>query len=297
MKLNEKLKQYSTMCISILATQNSAKAEAVYTDIDPDVILDTDLDFAYIDLDNNGASDFVFFNFSYYFATSSLALYFLLQRIGAFPSNSNNGIIATFEEFEYGTVFYPLALPTNSLINSTQSFQNDNFQIMAFRSFLLNSTGMDLFDFGGNWYPEITDHYLGVKFLDIDNCLHYGWIRCDVKDNGRTLIIKDYAYEVKCNTGILAGDTIGDTSTVDIEEINLLNVNIYSFNSDVFIQFPENSENYSFQIINLSGTKILSGILSSNNNAISLSDKPKGYYFVEIYKGEQKFVTKKIFIN
>ena len=108
---------------------------------------------------------------------------------------------------------------------------------------------------------------------------------------------RDYAYEIKCNTGILAGDTIGDTSTVNLEEINLLNVNIYSFNSDVFIQFQEISENYSFQILNLSGAKISSGILSGKNNVIPMSAKPKGYYFVEIYKGQQKFAAKKIFIN
>ena len=297
MKVNEKLKQYSAMCISVLATQFSAKAEAVYTDIDPDLILDSDLDFAYIDLDNNGASDFVFFNFSYYFATSSLALYFLLQRLGAFPSNSNNGIIGTFEEFEYGAIFYPLALPTNSFINSTHNFQNDNFQILAFRSFLLNSTGMDLFDFGGNWYPEIIDHYLGVKFLDAENCLHYGWIRCDVDDNGRTLRIKDYAYEKKCNTGILAGDTIGDTTTVSNVDINLINANIYAFNSNVYVQLDENPGNYSIRITNLSGALIYSDILRDKWNVISLIKEPEGLYFIEIFAGQKKLVVKKIFIN
>jgi len=291
MKVNEKLKQYSAMCISVLATQFSAKAEAVYTDIDPDLILDSDLDFAYIDLDNNGASDFVFFNFSYYTITSYFITQ-LRQRVLVWPEGDGNAIAGSHQTWDY-IRYLPYTLETNQLINETLIFQDGYNQRMAFKTYFSGLTVA----YGGNWYPEIIDHYLGVKFLDAEDCLHYGWIRCDIKDNGRTLIIKDYAYEIKCNTGILAGDTIGDTASVDIEEINLLNVNIYSFNNDIFVQFLGISENYSFQILNLSGAKISSGNLSSNNNIISLRDKPKGYYFVEIYKGNQKFAAKKIFIN
>ena len=43
-----------------------------------------------------------------------------------------------------------------------------------------------------------------------------GTLQC--VDSGRTLIIHDYAYENKPDTPILTGDTIGDTTTVSIQE-------------------------------------------------------------------------------
>ena len=290
--------QYSALSACFLALHQNARGQAVYTDMDPDIVLDSDNESAGIDMDISGTNDFAFINRTGSFSTYSSNYVSFFEVINVGPLSPNNSIAGQIHIISpsYGGswIYLPYALAEGSLLNNNLLFYNEGYQVMAYR--YIQADG-DYFPKGGIWYPEVLDHFLGVRFIDTSDCLHYGWIRCDIKDNGRTLVIKDYAYEIKCNTGILAGDTIGDTSTVNLEEINLLNVNIYSFNSDVFIQFQEISENYSFQILNLSGAKISSGILSGKNSIIYMSIKPKGYYFVEIYKGRQTFVTKKIFIN
>lgn len=281
-----------------MALHQNAQGQAVYTDIDPDLVLDNNWESASVDMNNDGTIDFAFLNRSFDFSTyySNYSSHF--EAIYAGPQSPNNEIAALTHVISpsYGgfTVYFPFALNESEMIDENLIFHNNGYQTMAYR--YIDKSGF-YFPKGGIWYPEVLDHYLGVRFIDTADCLHYGWIRCDVKDNGRTLVVKEYAFEIKCNTGILAGDTIGDTTTVGIEEINSHNVNIYAFNSDVFIQVPENFKNYSLRIINLSGAIIHTNVISDNNFIILLGDKPKGYYFVEIYKGQQKFATKKIFIN
>ncbi|MBK9505546.1 MAG: hypothetical protein IPO03_09270 [Bacteroidetes bacterium] len=43
------------------------------------------------------------------------------------------------------------------------------------------------------------------------------------------LILKDYAFETKCETGIYAGDTIGDTSTVEVAELSSFVPTLYCY--------------------------------------------------------------------
>jgi len=285
MKVNEKLKQYSTMCISVLATQFSAKAEAVYTDIDPDLILDSDLDFAYIDLDNNGASDFVFFNFSYYTITSYFITQ-LRQRVLVWPEGDGNAIAGSHQTWDY-IRYLPYTLETNQLINETLIFQDGYNQRMAFKTYFSGLTVA----YGGNWYPEIIDHYLGVKFLDAEDCLHYGWIRCSTIDSARTLIIHDYAYETKCETGISAGDTIGDTTSIGINEINSLNAFAYCFDKEIFIH-NNTGENISITIYNISGRQIISTETTDNFVIIPMQKEMSGIYILKLQSEEKQFIRK-----
>ncbi|MBK7443838.1 MAG: hypothetical protein IPI65_20630 [Bacteroidetes bacterium] len=69
----------------------------------------------------------------------------------------------------------------------------------------------------------------------------------------RILIIFDYAYESKCETGILAGDTIGDTSGVSISELNIFK--IYSFNNNIYVNIP-NYQNTQITVYDITGNKI-----------------------------------------
>ncbi len=139
------------------------------------------------------------------------------------------------------------------------------------------------------------DHYLGVRFIDEDSCLHYGWIRCDVKDEGRTLIIKDYSYETKYETGILAGDKIGDTS-VGVVENMLEGVDVYSFNNDVYVLLNNLGVQYQIRIMNLAGEVVHLTEIAELHNVISLENFSKGYYLVEIVS-ENKIFANEVFIN
>lgn len=64
------------------------------------------------------------------------------------------------------------------LINEDLDFQFAGYQELAY---VYRGEYSSYADNGGNWFPEVLDHYLGIYFKDTMNCYHYGWIRLDVK--------------------------------------------------------------------------------------------------------------------
>ncbi|MCB0536950.1 MAG: hypothetical protein KDE33_05410, partial [Bacteroidetes bacterium] len=125
------LKQYSTAAAVLLAPA-AAFSQAVYTDIDPDVILDEPGETFGIDLDEDGLNDFNFFNKSF----TTTVFYMDLANVkalfvGAFDS-AENGIVGNYVTFS-GGYFYnrPYAMLINEQIDSSVQFFNDNYQTMA----------------------------------------------------------------------------------------------------------------------------------------------------------------------
>jgi hypothetical protein len=72
----------------------------------------------------------------------------------------------------------------------------------------------------GSWDREKNRHYLGVKFLDKESKVHYGWVR--VTNNFTFATITGYAYETIPNKPILAGivNETGDEASL-LEPSNL----------------------------------------------------------------------------
>ena len=287
---SKKLLQYSTFAIAFIRTEDSF-SQAVFTDLDPDVVLDSHFEAELIDMDSNGFVDFVLINWSIDTFTYYGDLDFQ-QRIWIGPNTSNNSVAAATVSFGSGVIAYAYALSQSNLIDNSLPFKNVMLQRLAFRTYFVD---VSLTDEGGYWYPEMLDHYLGVRFFDGENCLHYGWIRCDVKDEGRTVIVKDYAYETKCEIGILAGDTIGDTTTVGITELNTLNATVYSFENTIYVNLNELISGLEIHVYDINGKEVYSDKPVNQFTEIALK-VPRGTYFVELISEEKKY-TKKVFIN
>ena len=129
-----------------------------------------------------------------------------LSVINAGPKIAGN-YIAGFTEIWGGsaagtfTMYFPYALAEGENINDSLSFQEFGLEVVAFRY----TTDKGAYSHeGGEWYPEVLDHCLGVYFKDIEGGYHYGWIRCDVKNSGKEITVKDFAYEAKCDVGTAA---------------------------------------------------------------------------------------------
>ena len=289
------LKEYSGLATAFLFINANTNAQVIYTDIDPDIELNLDGQSAGVDMDNNGTIDFAFlkvsFSFTTFWGSSDITVY--VQGILAGPYGiSLNAIAGTYtQQSEAGGVYYnPYALNPGNVISGELSFQNNGFQTLAFEARRSNG---GLFGAGGNWHPDVENRFLGVKFIDNDDCYHFGWIRCTVADTSNIIIIKDYAYEVTCEHPIVAGDT---TSYVGITDgKNNLNLNVYSFGSTVYIKINEKLTNESMHVYNLEGREIYSGELQNQFTEIKLA-APKGIYFVEIISDEGK-LTKKLYLD
>ena len=116
---------------------NQASANAIYTDIEPDIEIDFNFEYAEIDMGNNGIIDFQLWKTSgtyYYFDTIDASYYYRSRRaIWAGPLEPfENEIAGDFHTNGAGggTTYLPYKLNYGSLINSQLSFQNDNAQVM-----------------------------------------------------------------------------------------------------------------------------------------------------------------------
>lgn len=277
---NSRIFQYSTFAAAFLLS-NHAQSEAIYTDIDPDIMLVEDNDFYLIDMDNDGLLDFKFQKisnsfYSYWSENLSYANYLVLA-----PWRSGNRIagVKSVISPSYGgfTQYFPFALNSMDLINEDLAFQNNNFQILG-----LNISGPSG-AIGGFWYPGIENGLIGVKFVDSINCIHYGWIRCSAAAGAISLIIHDYAYETKCETGIFAGDTLGDTSIVGLSQLELIVPTIYCYSGSICINIDKQLLGAEFSVVNLEGKLVCSGPLDELNNKFN-SVLGNGTYIVTVNK-------------
>ena len=293
--LHIKLADYSLLSGAFILMHQAAAGQVVYTDIDPDIEIEFDGQSAGIDIDNNGTIDFAFLksSWSYDFWNSYSSTLRLRRKIWAGPELETNQIAGDYftHGAGYGTSYHPYALTNGSPINEALSFQNWGLQTMAGAHIKLETFDDWNFD-GGHWIFDEEPQFLGVKFIGQDECMHYGWVRCSVIDTANVLIIFDYAYETKCETGILAGDTIGDTSGVSISELNIFNATIYSFNNNIYINIP-NYQNTQITVYDISGNKIYNKILEGNSAVINMENFAAGIYVVSVKQGEN-VVRKKV---
>ncbi len=285
------LQQYSGFAGVLLLMQNNSVAQAVYTDFDPDVVLSDDGNFTYIDMDGNGNNDFFILKKSHYFTNTLYSWYRFNRVIYAGPQhtldNEIAGIYAT-NGAGGGTTYFPYALLEGDMINNDLSFQNGSYQLMGIGFYEVDETPWDWHYYIGYWSVKTDSAYLGVRFLGADDCKHYGWIRCSVGDSLKTLTVHDFAYELKCNTPIAAGDTIGDTSTVDISALNNLDATIYAFNKNLYI-YLNTPETATIQVFNIMGNNIYNNTLTEKNATINLNQYPAGSYIVKVKTNNKQF--------
>ena len=281
---NFSLPAYAAFASCFLDLHKETAAQVVYVDIDPDSILDERLEFAALDIDGNGTIDFAFLNSSFTYYNESWFSYRLRQDILAGPYISANAIAGNSVHFSTGyggyTWTFPYALSVNYLLGNLLQWHNTGEQILAIRTFYQSGA---IYNYCGQcyWYnsviTETFDHYLGVRFLDDLDQNHYGWIRCDVKDEGRTLIIKDYAYELQTDYPIIVGSK---EHYVDINNLqNTLDANVYSFNNNIYIN-TNNWQNTKVDVYDLSGKKLISKLLSEQFSVLNMNDGPSEIYIL-----------------
>lgn len=295
--MQKRINSYAMAAGCFLCVNHDVLAQVVYTDIDPDIILDEGGEAAELDMNDDGVPDFFFHNNSFqYYDTSWLSVR-TMKNILAGPDEMGNALAGISNYFNTGyngfTWYYPFALEQTIAINEELTWQDTETQIMALRIF---SEDGDLVGLGFYCYwseTETIDKYLGVKFKDLDNQLHYGWIRCDVLDEGRTLIIKDYAYEAIPEYPVVAGDTIHYVNAESLTQG--FNATVYAFSNTIYINLNEVMHDVEVYVYDVAGKQVYSNKIEDQASQIELL-KSKGYYFVKLYSNKGELI-KKIYIN
>lgn len=276
--------EYSKFSAIFILFKPDANAQVIYTDIDPDFIFDESPEGSWLDIDNNGSLDFGLQNYSFTVYSFSLQETYTFKFLQVFRYNSMNGLAGDESN-------YPFALYGGEIINYELNWQNSLIQLLATNRY---HSGIPFDNCSNcNWYNEsiieTIDHYLGIRFIDFDSNLHYGWIRCDVIDSGGTLIVKDYAYEVEPDYPIVAGATWHYTDIHDAFSSG--SYSIYSWGKNVYIHSTEQTFN-EFKIENLTGELILTGIINNQYQIVELNHLPAGVYIVTIHNNFKQYTEK-----
>lgn len=299
--------QYALFAQTFLLMAAKSNAEVIYTDIEPDLLLDTLDEVGGVDMNNDGIYDFAFLNG---YAQWSIYSSFgdpvgfnirLCQWAGGYgtPINQIAGNAVYFSAYYGGgfSRYYPFTLETNQLISEKLTFQSWGYQRMAFKSYRndnLYSIFDHIFDSGGYWFPNVSDQFLGVRFQDNEEQIHYGWIRCSVIDSAEGLIIHDYAYETEINHPIAAGSL---ESYVDIQNMtaNNFNFNVYSFNKKIYIISDKITPECTFVVYDINGKILNSGLVNAKQIQTTVKDFT-GTCVVQIKNHDESVFQKQVVV-
>lgn len=292
--LENRLAAYSLFSAAFIVLSEQSNAQVIYTDIIPDTVFNAAEEYGEFDIDNNGIFDFIVINSSFTFTTWPYSAMIHREDILVGPLTSQNAVAGTVHtysiDFGYDIIrYFPYALELGAIISNDLEWQTAGLQIMAILD-KVNSHSTPCFEC--DWYnltvKETIDHYLGLRFIDAFGKNHYGWMRCDVIDSGRTLIVKDYAYERAIDFPIKAGDTTSIIRT-DINDVVNSPV-IYAFNDQVFIHLPAETYGWFVNIYNIAGEKIYASEILQSQFTIPMQEAIPGIYMVELKSGDRRVV-------
>lgn len=285
--LSKKLKQYSALAGTMLASTGLANAQVIYTDIDPDSVFAGSTpfpgDISLIDMNNDGIFDFEFKAFKSTYT----------HGVGLIPypatTSNPNGIVGTLGAINGYPFGYISALQLNNIIDANQSFfsmailfasgSNSYFPIMV-----SGSSGNEI----GNWIG-VTDHYIGIRFTDGSN-LHYGWIRCDAASDGSSVTIKEYAYQATPDAPLFAGQG-SPLGITPVEHKNNFNIFGYDGVANVFVNDGDLND-ATVTVTNMLGETVVKQVLTDRSTLLDLNQFAKGIYLVTIQRGGEIFSKK-----
>ncbi len=278
--LNNKLKSYSALAGSVLAVAGSADAQIIYTDVNPDTLMNSTLGslITYdVDFDNNGITDMSVGTYAYAYGGSNLNYSFnflspdaVSAAIGTIDANYS---LPTPTPLASGVFVDPASV---NWLDTTASGGTTQFNAATF----MGTTLLGTFNTGA-------DAYIGARFL-IGANTHYGWIRINVSADCSTTTVKDFAYKAVPNTGLNTGET-----GLGINEI-LSSTWSAAVNGKNIIVKSENDA--AVTIIDVTGREIATGNVENGIATIALPDASTGLYLVRMQQGTSTG-SKKVILN
>ena len=285
------LKKLSAFIITALLFSASANAQIVYTDVNPDVTINTNGGVYALDLNNDGITDF---NITFTTTTFSSQINKFI-RITPLGANKVGNVLS---------YPYPSALSLNTLIDSSSfSWLGSANQHLISRLWFQPPPphgGTPIWQYRGNWNGA-SDKYIPLQ-LDLSSQKIYGWARLDAATDAASFTVKDYAYNSIPNQPILAGET-NTTGIIDNSFASSINLFPNPANNHLTIDVVSNNQTVEVTITDISGKIIYTTIARDPDNnreqkvEVNTKDFAAGIYVVQIqtadFIGTKKLVVKK----
>ena len=266
--LQNRLKTYASVAAGVMAA-STAGAQIVYTDVDPDVTINSFPSSFNIDFNGDLTPEF---QLKLYYSTTMY-----LARV--VPMSPLNEVMATS---------YVDVLNLNDIISSAQSFYNfgtalepSDWELDMFE--LYYSSYYNSWSSWGKWGGTNVNKYIGVKF-DLSGNTHYGWIRVDaalstINPSTWSITIKDFAYQSIPDSSILAGDMGGTTNLNE----RFATTKIFAANKQINLSFNEaDYSNTQISVYNNLGQLVHQQEAANQKEIIDMSTYPMGMYIVKL---------------
>jgi hypothetical protein len=284
----ERLSKYSSAAASVLALSAVADAQIVYTDVNPDVAI-TDTTRYYLDLNNDGTTDFWIYKVNY---SSSSSTYGGIVAVAA-SSNSSNLVAYTQSAVQlYGSssgtyLSAAVALDGGDWVNGAVNFNYGG--ILEYHG----DFGQAPFSFGQ--FAGVGDKFLGFKFM-IGQSFYYGWARVEVPADGSMFTVRDYAYFAGSGFPIQAGDTGSGIIQTGVEEAQANGITLFHSEGMLTIAHEEPQQTGQLNVYNMNGALVQEAALTAGQNTLQLDQMSAGIYLVRAHYGTA-ILTKKIVVQ
>ncbi len=297
--LKLKLSSYSALAGIFIIADQSANAQVVYTDVDPDYYFTEpvgEVIFSYLQIDfDHDSNGEIYFGFSSVrsaddcYVNGSMSFY--LVNYASVLVYNDTASIPRVKKLNEG----------DDISEAAGTWNNNFLHTLMYSDFYTYTCDSipQFPDLRGNWINEI-DKYIGVKF-NAGGDTYYGWVRLSVvvfADEGDAEIdhiqIDGYAYESTPGMAITVGEGYVPQS---IANINRVEFKCFPnpVSEQLSIKLPEFvKENYSCIISDISGKNVVQEIKNYSDNRVDVSHLPNGIYSIEIIadgkSGYSKFV-------
>jgi len=280
-----KLARFSAVAGAVIAG-GSVNAQLIYTDVNPDIIIDTasgpyDLDFNGVDTDItltvahvSGAGSQSGFSFTYDGTVAG---------VSAAPGAGVIGMVTGSS-----STFAPTAMDAGQLIDGAANFgASGGLAIDAMVTVPMLSYTFPIQQ--GEWLG-VSDKFLGVKFT-IGANTHYGWARLDVSAGADTIRLKDYAYNQNFDLPLLAGQSVG------LDDISVENkVSIKTTLNEAYINVTPDLIGGRIAFINMAGQEVKSVEITDIDTKVPFEGVETGIYMVAA-QFDAGSVTKKVYVK
>lgn len=207
----------------------SAEAQVVYTDINPDSLVNSSYE---LDLNNDGIPEFLI-------EKTTDGGIDIVQATGL---SNNDSLIGYYAGFPAITG-YPSALSSNEVVDGTSTFVDEG--VMGGNHELIMEDA--------DW-PDGFNRYLGLKF-NINGEVHYGWAKIKISTDYVAFTISEYAYNATAGEAINSGITSVEDNYSSISKMQIF-PNPSAENATLSFYLSNESE-IDLSVYDLSGKLIL----------------------------------------
>ena len=281
-----KLKTYSSIVASLglmSVLGNEANAQVIYTDVNPDNLLDDNGETFNIDFDGDNAYDLSFsairgtYSYTPPYSLPNLSSYsYLLLSNGKTMTYAWN--VNRTDRLNFGTV-----------IGSSQTFHANSYSYLFQAKTTTNTSFNGMADNGTTpWVEGTVDKYIGVKFL-VGSNTHYGWALVSV-NSLFTVTVKAYAYNATAGASITTGQ--GIPASVFNAETEVSKISLF----ENVLSLKDMTQAGDMTLVNSNGSEVLKTSVKQGDNTYTLDGLQTGMYLVKVNLGNN-IITKKVVVN